>query len=316
MRRSLRLALPIVIASVLAATACSDDGADTATGPASSGAPTTAMSAEGCPLAEPVAVVVSVDQWGDLAEQLAGDCGDVTTIIDGSVDDPHDYEPTPADAAEFEGADLVVVNGLDYDHWAEEAVEVLDPAPAVVNGGEVVGLEEGDNPHLWYGPTYVTAITDAITAELQGLAPDASDYFSARAEELPADMQPYFQTIESITTEHPGATLVATESVFDFMAEALGMQNLTPQGYQNAAANESDPAPGDVSEFEQLLRGGTVDVLIYNSQTEGAIPEQLKGVAEAAGVPVVEVTETVPPGVGSFVEWQLGQLEALAGALA
>ena len=29
-------------------------------------------------------------------------------------------------------------------------------------------------------------------------------------------------------------------------------------------------------------------MLIYNTQTEGAIPEQLRGAAEAAKVPVVE----------------------------
>ena len=34
-------------------------------------------------------------------------------------------------------------------------------------------------------------------------------------------------------------------------------------------------------------------MLIYNRQTEGAVPEQLRAAAEQAGVPVVEVTETV-----------------------
>jgi zinc/manganese transport system substrate-binding protein len=41
----------------------------------------------------------------------------------------------------------------------------------------------------------------------------------------------------------------------------------------------------------------------------------LRKAAEQAGVPVVEVTETVPPGQDSFVGWQDGQLAALAKAL-
>ena len=93
------------------------------------------------------------------------------------------------------------------------------------------------------------------------------------------------------------------------------MVNVTPQGYQNAAAAESDPAPGDVFAFNELLTGGTVAVLIYNTQTEGAIPEQVRAQAEQNNVPVVDVTESVPPGIDSFVEWQVGQLKDLATAL-
>ena len=112
-----------------------------------------------------------------------------------------------------------------------------------------------------------------------------------------------------------GKTYAATESVFDDMAAAVGLVDLTPEGYRAAAANESDPAPADVNAFEELLRGGTVDVLIVNTQTEGSLPAQLRSVAENAGVPIVEVTETVPPGESSFVTWQVDQLKALRAAL-
>lgn len=58
-----------------------------------------------------------------------------------------------------------------------------------------------------------------------------------------------------------------------------------------------------------------IDVLIYNTQTEGSIPEQIRAAAEENGVPVVEVTETVAPGESTFVGWQDKQLTALAEAL-
>jgi zinc/manganese transport system substrate-binding protein len=43
--------------------------------------------------------------------------------------------------------------------------------------------------------------------------------------------------------------------------------------------------------------------------------EQLLDAAKAADVPVVGVTEAVPPGMG-YGEWMLGQLESLEKALA
>jgi zinc/manganese transport system substrate-binding protein len=118
-----------------------------------------------------------------------------------------------------------------------------------------------------------------------------------------------------VRSRHAGRSFAATEPVFDLLAGALGLADATPAGYAAAAANESDPAPGDIAAFAGLLERHGVDVLVYNRQTAGSVPEQLRAAAEAAGVPVVEVTETLPPGGPSFVSWQVDQLGRLDGAL-
>ena len=302
-RRSHQLLMCIAALSVVPLAGCSTDDADTA-------APT-----GDCPTG-PVPVVVTVDQWGDIVKSLGGDCIDLTTIITGSSADPHDYEPTPSDGAKFDGAELVVMNGLDYDSWADKALDALDTQPAVVNGGDVVGLEAGDNPHIWYGPTFVRKVSQAVTDELSKLSPDASTYFAERQDEWQTSMQPYDDEIARIKAlAADKLTYGATESVFDYMAQAVGLKDATPKGYRNASANGSEPAPADVNEFEQALRDKMMDVLIDNTQTEGPGPEQLRSVAKGASVPVVPVTETVPPGTDSFVAWQVRQLESLASAL-
>jgi zinc/manganese transport system substrate-binding protein len=260
-------------------------------------------------------VVVSVDQWGDIVQQLVGDCGAVTTIIKSSSADPHDYEPTPSDTAAFGDAKLVVMNGLDYDPWVDKAIATLDAEPDVVNGGDVVGLREGDNPHIWYGPEYVHEVADAVTAQLRELAPDSADYFDELLTAWRTAMAPYDAEIASITRVATGRPYGATDGVFEYMARAVGLVDETPGGYRNAAANESDPGPGDVNDFQQALSAATVDVLIFNTQTEGAVPDQIRSEAERADVPVVDVTETVPPGANDFVSWQVSQLRRLATAL-
>jgi len=267
-----------------------------------------------CPTA-PVPVVVSVDQWGDIVDQLAGDCGEVTTIFKSSSADPHDYEPTPSDSARFTGAKLVVVNGLDYDPWATKAVATLDSRPPVVNGGDVVGLHAGDNPHIWYGPAYVKEVSAAVTAALKNIEPKDARYFDARAAAWRTALGPYDSEIARIKPLAAGRTYGATEGIFDYMAKAVGLRDETPSGYQRATSNESDPAPGDIHAFEEALAGRRMSVLVYNTQTQGAIPEQIRMQARSAKVPVVEVTETVPPGTDSFVTWQGGQFRQLASAL-
>jgi zinc/manganese transport system substrate-binding protein len=300
----------VVALTALAVAACSggsgspDDGSTVATG-----------DPDACP-GEVVDVVVSVGQWGDVTRSVGGDCANVTTIVASGAVDPHDFEPGTADLAAFSDADLVVVNGADYDSWASDAVESQDPAPTVLSVAGLLDVPEGADPHLWYEPEAVHAIGPALADELARLSPDAAAAFEERAAAWQAGLRPYLDAVLALGSTVSGRTYAATEPVFDRMAAALGLMDTTPEGYRRASSNDSDPAPGALAAFESALADGSVDVLIYNTQTSGSVPEQLRAAAEAAGVPVVEVSESPPDASGSFVAWQLDQLSDLSDALA
>jgi zinc/manganese transport system substrate-binding protein len=185
----------------------------------------------------------------------------------------------------------------------------------VVSAAEVTKTPDGANPHLWYLPSAVTAVADAVSAELSKIDPQAGDYFSRRRSEFTSAIAPYTSLIGKIKAAAKGKSYAATETVFDYQAQALGLVNKTPEGYQRASANESDPSPADIDAFRTALAGRHIDVLVYNTQTQGSIPDQIRSAAQQAGVPVVNVTETVPPGQTSFEGWQYTQLVALGKAL-
>jgi zinc/manganese transport system substrate-binding protein len=311
-RRRVLAAAAFALAVPVGLAACSSSDSGTTT--AASSTSTAAASGAACPTT-PVNVVVSVDQWGDIASALGGECAKVTTVLASSSVDPHDFEPSPADAATFASAQLVIVNGADYDPWASKFAATSAPNAPVVDAGVVTKTAGGSNPHLWYNPQAVNAVADAITAELGKLAPDAKSYFADQRTAFTASEAPYDKVISAIKTGASGKTYAATETVFDYMATAVGLVDKTPPGYQTASANESDPSPGDLDAFRRALADHEINVLIYNTQTEGSVPQQIRSAAEAAGVPVVEVTETVPPGTTSFETWQVAQLNALAKAL-
>ena len=208
-----------------------------------------------------------------------------------------------------------MVNGVGYDSWADKVVATLGTKPAMVNAGQVVGLATGDNPHIWYGPEFVYKVADAVTAELKRLQPLDATYFEGRYDAWRTSMQAYDAEIAKIAAVSAGKTFGATEGIFDYMASRLGLTNETPIGYQRATANESDPAPGDVAGFEHVLATHKITVLIYNTQTEGAVPDEIRASAQAANVAVVDITESVPVGSRSFESWQVSQLTILAAAL-
>jgi zinc/manganese transport system substrate-binding protein len=304
-----RTAVALATLAALALSGCSAGGAGT--GPAvATGDPHT------CP-GKVVDVVVSVGQWGDLVRTLGGACATVTTVISSGAIDPHDFEPGTAALAALSSADLVMVNGAGYDHWAQDAVASLDTGPVVVSAAEVAGVPaRGADPHLWYSPDVVSQVSKAVSSALTSLAGRrARDYLAGQAAAWTAELQPYEDAVHALAAVAPGHTFAATEPVFDRMAIAVGLTDVTPEGYRRASSNDSDPAAGDLTGFESALTDGRVDVLVYNRQTSGTLPEQLRRTAERAGVPVVEVSESPTDAGGSFVPWQVGQLTELAKAL-
>jgi zinc/manganese transport system substrate-binding protein len=63
-----------------------------------------------------------------------------------------------------------------------------------------------------------------------------------------------------------------------------------------------------------LMTQRRVKVLLYNSQAVSAITSRVRAEATRAHIPVVGVTETLPPHA-TFQRWQLAQLRQLAAAL-
>jgi zinc/manganese transport system substrate-binding protein len=86
------------------------------------------------------------------------------------------------------------------------------------------------------------------------------------------------------------------------------------QRFQLAMMNDTEPSARDVAAFENDLKERKVKALIYNSQVSEKLTERLRDIAGKAKVPVIGVTETMPPNV-SFQDWVLGELDALDKAL-
>src|SRR5438874_12539561 len=98
----------------------------------------------GCGVSSPrsgsgLQVVAAENFWGSIASQLGGDRVQVTSIIDNPDTDPHDYEPTPADARTIAVARYVIVNGIGYDRWADNMLSAsASSGRIVVDVGDLV----------------------------------------------------------------------------------------------------------------------------------------------------------------------------------
>jgi zinc/manganese transport system substrate-binding protein len=90
--------------------------------------------------------------------------------------------------------------------------------------------------------------------------------------------------------------------------------DVTPDEFESAVEDGNDPSPTSFAAARDLITQRQVALLVYNIQTQGNVTEALRSAAETAGVPVVEVTETLPTGA-TYVEWLTKSAQDLAAAL-
>jgi zinc/manganese transport system substrate-binding protein len=214
----------------------------------------------------------------------------------------------------FHGAQLVIVNGLGYDDFADKVLDTMSQKPVVVRAGEVVGLTVGANPHVWYSAGYVDQIKAAMLSSLKQAKPDASAYFDAQAAALEQRFTTYRQLIAQISGQFGGTPVGTTESIFVDMSYSTGLNLITPPGFLNVA-EDAEPAAQDIAAFQDQIKNKQIKVLVYNVQTATPTTEQLKELAIQNNIPIVGVSETLPFGSPTFQGWQAAQLQLLLNAL-
>ena len=267
-----------------------------------------------CPTT-PLSVLAVENFYASIVQQLGGQCVSVTTILSDPDADPHEFEPTADDVRAFQGAQLVVENGLGYDDFADKIIGTLSQKPQVVRAGDVLGLQVGANPHVWYSAGYVDQIKGAMLASLKQLKPDAAGYFDAQNASLEQAFGTYRGLIAQIAGQFGNTPVGATESIFVDMSYSTGLQLITPPEFMNALSEGADPTARDIATFQDQLKNKRIKVLVYNVQTVTPITQQLKEMAMQNNIPVVGVSETLPLGAQTFQGWQAGQLQLLLNAL-
>jgi zinc/manganese transport system substrate-binding protein len=274
-------------------------------------------------------VVASTNVYGSIVAAVGGERVSVDSLIDDPAADPHSYESTPADAAAVAKARLVVVNGGGYDDFLTQLVESSGATPTVVDVADVSGLApaeeqhaEGEehehgafNEHFWYSLPTVQEVATRIAAELGAADPAGAAEFTANANAFNARVAELITRAEAIGKAQPGARVAVTEPVPGYLVQTAGLTDATPPEFTEAIEEDTDPPAAVLQETLALFSGDPVRALVLNAQTETPSTDQVRDAAQTAGVPVVEMSETLPDGATDYVDWMGGQIDALAGAL-
>ena len=261
-----------------------------------------------------IEVAASVNQWGTVAKALGGDNVNVTSIINSTNVDAHDYEPTTSDIAKLQKAQVIIVNGAGYDAWAVKAAQSANAT--IVNAAAVGGVNDGENPHVWFSADVRKAVAQAITEAYEQADAAKKNDFDKMNDRWTAEENNVESKIAEVKQKTDGLAYAATESVASYLAEDMGLADATPSGYARATANESEPTPTDIKQFTDALKAGEIKLLVVNTQEESELTGKITDAAKSVEVPMVELTEQMPEQYDSLTAWMEGLVDAFSQAIA
>jgi len=240
--------------------------------------------------ADQLQVVASFSILKDMVEQVVGEAATVTSLV-GPDGDMHFFTPSPADARTVKSADLLVVNGLEFEGWIDRLIDASGFEGTMVvasDGIDVLVNEEDDHedhddhaehehgefdPHAWQSLSRAAVYVDNITAALSEAHPEAIASFSANAAAyraqimaLDAALKADFATIDEHCT-----TVVTSHDAFTYFGADYGVTFVAPAGFSTA----SEASAGDVAAIIKQIRDGGVSAAFVENITDNRLIDQI-----------------------------------------
>ena len=253
--------------------------------------------------------------YGDLVQQIGGVHVNVLSIVSDPNVDPHEYESNVENARRIADADFVIANGGGYDEWIDKLMaSSQNTRRTVIHAFDIAPVHLKENEHVWYNPDNVLVLSQKINEILKQKDPHHAAEFDANFAALKADLLKLNARLASLKAKYGKTPILVTETIFLYQSELLGLKVLTPWTFDKAIAEGNDPSAADAILAEKQVKERQGKLLVFNVQTITPITTKLQDEAKALHIPVVAVSETMPPAL-HYQSWMSGQLDALERAL-
>ena len=183
----------------------------------------------------------TIPPLASLAGEIAGDHFKIECLLV-SGQDPHGYEPTPAQLTRLARTKLVLMIGLGVDNWAADSIEAVrgGETPVIALGPKLIDTSEGDerhgaedghdhavaDPHLWLDPRMMMAMAEEIGRALQEIVPAAATEFEARTTAAVKRLSELDAELEQRLSPVHGAPFLGQHGAYTWFARRFGLEQV------------------------------------------------------------------------------------------
>ncbi|MGE3166041.1 MAG: metal ABC transporter substrate-binding protein [Planctomycetota bacterium] len=203
-------------------------------------------------------------------------------------EDPIFWEPTPAEIAAFQKADLIIVNGASFEKWIAQATlptgRVVDTALPFAS--EFITFEKatthshgpkgehthaGIDGHTWLDPNLAKIQAGEVLAALARLVPQHADELRARHQALVKDLDDLDRALRSLAPRTPGQWLLASHPAYNYLARRYDWKianlDLDPEQMPDEAA---------LTQIGAVLAQQSARAIIWESAPDPEIADRLR----------------------------------------
>jgi zinc/manganese transport system substrate-binding protein len=238
----------------------------------------------GAASAKDIDAVASFTVLADVVHQIGGDHVKVTSLVQPNGD-PHEFEPSPADAKHLKAAELVFLSGEGLEGWFDRLVSAsgYQGKPVTVSEGIKTHTMEEDgktvtDPHVWNDPLNVKVWVQNIEAALKAADPEDAAVFHANAEaylkKLDALNAFAHQKIDSIPEDR--RKVLTSHDAFGYFGAEYKVKFLSPLG----VSTETEASAAQVAKLIEQIKSEGVKTYFFENSND---PRLVKQIAKATG---------------------------------
>lgn len=179
-------------------------------------------------------VITTFTVIADMAKNVAGDAAEVSSITKPGAE-IHEYQPTPGDIKQAQGAQLILSNGMNLELWFARFYQHLSGVPEVTvsAGVQPMGISEGPyngkpNPHAWMSAENALIYVDNIRDALAKYDPQNAAVYQKNAESYKVKIRQTLDPLrdELATLPADKRWLVTSEGAFSYLARDNNLREL------------------------------------------------------------------------------------------
>lgn len=131
-------------------------------------------------------VITSANFLYEFSQNIGNEMIDVTLLVPMGVD-PHDWEPTIKDTERIHRSDLIITNGIGYEHWID-SIHTSSYQGIIIDTSDGILIDHTDDddhgsldPHIWLNPVYAQLQVKTIANALSISDPTNKNYYQSNA---------------------------------------------------------------------------------------------------------------------------------------
>ena len=234
--------------------------------------------------AETLKVVASFTVLADVVKQVGGEHVKVTSLV-GPNGDPHEFEPSPADAKNLNAAQVTFVSGEGLEGWMDRLITAsgYKGKPVTVSEGIDTRTMEEDgekitDPHVWNSPVNVKIWVANIEKALSAADPADASAFKANAENYTKKLDALnaYAHAKFDKVADDRRKVLTSHDAFGYFGREYNISFLAPLGL----STESEASAADVAKLIEQIKSERVKAYFFENSND---PRLVKQVAKATG---------------------------------